>query len=105
MRETYLSVAQTHFYPALRIVMLYLLYDGFVLSISGGRLPMYLIIALSFIWICGPIIFCPNPTWPNVKKDILEFVFFLPSDEVYDLWFQADATMFGAAICKVLSFF
>lgn len=55
----YQLYAESHYYPGVTVVLLYLFYVEFVGG-AGGTLPMILVTATTMAWFFAPVIFCPQ---------------------------------------------
>lgn len=72
----YICYAQSHYYPALEKLVLYIFYTKF--TGNSGTLPMFLTFSIIFGWIFSPVYFCPQiEDLQVVKQDIFEVGNFL----------------------------
>lgn len=78
LRTMYDFYAESHYYPALRIFGLIYFYYLFV-GLSGGALPMFLVLASLTSWIVAPVVFCPQISNLNIVTqdtvEVMNFVF------------------------------
>jgi hypothetical protein len=72
-KECYLLYRESHYYPALRILVLYLIYHLVAKEQNTPALPMFVLVGTAVIWIIAPILFCPQPTWRSVAVDVADF--------------------------------
>eukprot|EP00931_Biecheleriopsis_adriatica_P048772 TRINITY_DN28182_c0_g1_i1.p1 TRINITY_DN28182_c0_g1~~TRINITY_DN28182_c0_g1_i1.p1 ORF type:complete len:2018 (+),score=352.66 TRINITY_DN28182_c0_g1_i1:636-6056(+) len=72
-RECYFLYRQSHYYPALRILIMYAAYRLLAKSFTLAALPMMVLLATACIWLIGPILFCPQPTLWSIRDDLSEF--------------------------------
>lgn len=78
IRTMYDFYAESHYYPALRIFALIYFYHLFV-GLSGGALPMFLVLGSLTSWIIAPVVFCPQISNLNIVTqdtvEVMNFVF------------------------------
>jgi len=72
-RECYFIHVLTHYYPALTIWTCYALYKLLASEYTMNSLPMMVTMFFISMWIVAPIIFCPQPTFKTLPKDLSEF--------------------------------
>ncbi|CAJ1449626.1 unnamed protein product, partial [Effrenium voratum] len=72
-RDCYFFYRESHYYPALRILVLYGVYRLLAQSFDVAALPMMILLATASVWIVGPILFCPQPTLWSIRDDLSEF--------------------------------
>eukprot|EP00929_Paragymnodinium_shiwhaense_P059585 TRINITY_DN29837_c0_g1_i1.p1 TRINITY_DN29837_c0_g1~~TRINITY_DN29837_c0_g1_i1.p1 ORF type:complete len:1248 (+),score=277.75 TRINITY_DN29837_c0_g1_i1:240-3983(+) len=72
-RECYLLYRESHYYPALKIYILYIMYTLLAKDFATGSLPMIILTLTAGTWIVAPIMFCPQPTLRSIGEDLSEF--------------------------------
>jgi len=87
----YKIYCRSHYYPALIITWLYNF--RFLLNSSNPiSAPLFLVVSVVFVWITGPIWFCPRSMdWEACKADAqvtFKFLFFINDDEESDTLFK-----------------
>lgn len=72
-KECYFLYKDDHYYPALRLGILYMLYRYLAEGFSVAALPMLVLMGTACIWLIGPMLFCPQPTLWSIRDDLSEF--------------------------------
>eukprot|EP00933_Yihiella_yeosuensis_P009238 TRINITY_DN11506_c0_g1_i1.p1 TRINITY_DN11506_c0_g1~~TRINITY_DN11506_c0_g1_i1.p1 ORF type:complete len:444 (+),score=31.03 TRINITY_DN11506_c0_g1_i1:132-1334(+) len=76
-KECYYLHVESHYYPALVIMTAYVLYVLLASDHGLTVLPMFIVLITSGLWICAPMLFCPQPTLGTLVADLTEFWQFL----------------------------
>lgn len=76
-KDSYCAYWKSHYAPAIRLAMLYLVYHLLAGQTFQGRLPMFLVVISFTSWIITPIIFSPFPRWSLIEQDVREFTNFI----------------------------
>lgn len=72
-RECYFVHCRSHYYPALTLIMWYLIYRSFTTEHQTSALPMFIINLTAFMWLVAPMIFCPQPKFARMQVDMREY--------------------------------
>lgn len=72
-RDCYFFYRDSHYYPALRILIMYAVYRLLAQSFDVAALPMMVLLGTACVWLVGPILFCPQPTLWSIRDDLSEF--------------------------------
>jgi len=74
-RECYFLFAKSHYYPAARVGVFYMVHKMLTENFeqSSLRPPMVILLLSATLWVIAPIIFCPQPTWMTIVEDMSEF--------------------------------
>eukprot|EP00930_Biecheleria_cincta_P038802 TRINITY_DN26670_c0_g1_i1.p1 TRINITY_DN26670_c0_g1~~TRINITY_DN26670_c0_g1_i1.p1 ORF type:complete len:2544 (-),score=362.33 TRINITY_DN26670_c0_g1_i1:96-7727(-) len=72
-KECYFLYKEDHYYPAIRLAILYLLYRQLAEGFSVAALPMLVLMGTACVWIIGPMLFCPQPTLWSIRDDLSEY--------------------------------
>mmetsp|Transcript_1645 Transcript_1645/g.4577 ORF Transcript_1645/g.4577 Transcript_1645/m.4577 type:complete len:2143 (-) Transcript_1645:437-6865(-) len=72
-RDIYATYWKSHYTPAFRLLVLYLVYCVLAIQNAQGRLPMVLVVISFLAWILTPILFSPFPRWSLIFQDLKEF--------------------------------
>ncbi|CAE7226863.1 CALS12 [Symbiodinium pilosum] len=76
-RDCYFFYRESHYYPALRILIMYAVYRFLAETFNVAALPMMILLATALVWIVGPILFCPQPTLWSIRDDLSELWCFI----------------------------
>eukprot|EP00439_Symbiodinium_sp_Y106_P058947 s1357_g8.t1 len=76
-RDCYFFYRESHYYPALRILIMYAVYRFLAETFNVAALPMMILLATAVVWVVGPILFCPQPTLWSIRDDLSEFWCFI----------------------------
>jgi len=72
-RECYFVHCQTHYYPALNLLMWYLVYHSITYEHETSALPMFIIVFTAMMWLIAPMLFCPQPRFTRLQVDMREY--------------------------------
>lgn len=72
-RECYFAHCRTHYYPALHILLWYAIYASMTREQETAALPMIVIVGTASAWLAAPILFCPQPTFASLHRDLTEY--------------------------------
>lgn len=79
LQSAYLFYANTHYHPALEILLYYWMYRCFVTS-AGGATPMFLVLTTVTTWLLAPVMFCPQiGSSQLLRKDMTKCFSFVSS--------------------------
>jgi len=112
-KENYVLYYTMHYYPAIRVMSLYVIYNSLLAYDNSAGLPMYLIVSSAVGWLICPVLYSPQPRLASLGKDMREFWHFvhtLPSHQVAagqytghgggGLWGISDNTLYGVWLTK-----
>jgi len=72
-KDSYCAYWKSHYSPAIRLVMLYIVYNLLAMQTFQGRLPMFLVVVSFVSWVITPVIFSPFPRRSLIAQDLREF--------------------------------
>lgn len=72
-RESYFIHRTSHYYPAVRIIVAYMLYQSLAVDFQMASLPMIILFGTACCWLVAPIIFCPQPSLASTISDLAAF--------------------------------
>eukprot|EP00434_Breviolum_minutum_P020699 symbB.v1.2.018253.t1/scaffold1449.1/size118046/4 len=72
-RDCYFFYRDSHYYPALRILIMYAVYRLLAETFNVAALPMMVLLGTACVWLVGPILFCPQPTFWSIRDDLSEY--------------------------------
>eukprot|EP00931_Biecheleriopsis_adriatica_P075897 TRINITY_DN4966_c0_g1_i1.p1 TRINITY_DN4966_c0_g1~~TRINITY_DN4966_c0_g1_i1.p1 ORF type:complete len:2275 (-),score=375.89 TRINITY_DN4966_c0_g1_i1:31-6855(-) len=72
-KDSYCAYWKSHYAPAIRLMMLYMIYNLIASQTFQGRLPMFLVVTSFVAWVVTPIIFSPFPRVSLIEQDLREF--------------------------------
>eukprot|EP00434_Breviolum_minutum_P022453 symbB.v1.2.019819.t1/scaffold1579.1/size168583/2 len=72
-KDSYISYWKSHYCPAIRLMVLYIVYNLLASQTFQGRLPMFLVVVSFISWMVTPVIFAPFPRCELIEQDLREF--------------------------------
>lgn len=72
-KDSYISYWKSHYCPAIRLMVLYIVYNLLASQTFQGRLPMFLVVVSFVSWMVTPVIFAPFPRCELIEQDLREF--------------------------------
>lgn len=72
-RDIYATYWKSHYRPAFKLLLLYLIYYVLAMQNAQGKLPMVLVVISFLAWLVTPILFSPLPRWNLIFQDLREF--------------------------------
>ncbi|CAK9081566.1 3-beta-glucan synthase) (Protein GLUCAN SYNTHASE-LIKE 12) [Durusdinium trenchii] len=72
-RDCYFFYRESHYYPAVRILIMYAVYRSLAETFNVAALPMMVLLGTACVWLAGPMLFCPQPTFWSLRDDLSEF--------------------------------
>ncbi|CAJ1407050.1 unnamed protein product [Effrenium voratum] len=76
-KDSYISYWKSHYSPAIRLMVLYIVYNLLASQTFQGRLPMFLVVVSFISWVVTPVIFAPFPRCELIEQDLREFAGFI----------------------------